>query len=84
MTGKQHFPTHTKKQQQPQQEYNKVGDVINKNYRLTNLFLVPFAGVAYSLSDVKVIVGRGLPLSFRELVQKEINKEKDENMYNKI
>lgn len=52
MTGKQHFPTHTKKQQQLQQEYNKVGDVINKNYRLTNLFLVPFAGVAYSLSDV--------------------------------
>ena len=52
MTGKQHFPTHTKKQQQPQQEYNKVGDVINKNYRLTNLFLVPFSGVAYSLSDV--------------------------------
>ena len=56
MTGKQHFPTHTKKQQQqqqqPQQEYNKVGDVINKNYRLTNLFLVPFAGVAHSLSDV--------------------------------
>lgn len=44
--------THTKKQQQPQQEYNKVGDVINKTYRLTNLFLVPFAGVAYSLSDV--------------------------------
>ena len=68
MTGKQHFPTHTKKQQQLQQAYIKVGDVINKNYRLTNLFLVPFAGVAYSLSDVKVIVGRGLPLSFRKLV----------------
>ena len=50
--GSNTSPHTQKKQQQPQQEYNKVGDVINKNYRLTNLFLVPFAGVAYSLSDV--------------------------------